>query len=301
MKKYIIPALLGIALIASFALQLTAAAGDSKPIAENLELTTYRNVSVGGSLSATDPDGDTVTFEMTTDPVKGTIDLNEDGSFVYTPKENQRGKDYFGFRAVDCDGNRSSEGTVIITVTKQKTGVFYQDMSGDPFAAAAVALAEKGLFTGECVGGKYLFSPETVVSRGEFITMCVELTGCDVLSGVMTTGFGDDAAIPGYMKPYVSTALLSGVITGQGNGYEPVTANTSTPVSYAEAAVMLNRALSLTDVSYVDNSEELPAWAMQACANLSACNISAPREDDALTRAECAAMLSEAIRLMDRR
>ena len=173
-------------------------------------------------------------------------------------------------------------------------------MYGNPFAAAATTLAEKGIFVGECIGEKYLFSPDTDVSRGEFIAMCVELTGCDVLSGVITTGFGDDGDIPGYLKPYVSTALLSGVITGQGNGRNTATADVFRPISYAEAAVMLNRALSLTDVSYDKSGGASPAWATQACANLSACNIS-DYKDEILSRGHCAKMLSEAAGLMERR
>ena len=61
---------------------LPAAAGDTAPVAENLELTTYRGVSVGGTLAATDPEGDPLTYRITTAPVKGTVDLQPEGSFV---------------------------------------------------------------------------------------------------------------------------------------------------------------------------------------------------------------------------
>ena len=54
----------------------------SAPIAENLDISTYRNTSVGGQLKATDPDGDIMKFEITTSPIKGEIVLKENGSFV---------------------------------------------------------------------------------------------------------------------------------------------------------------------------------------------------------------------------
>ena len=54
---------------------LTAAAADGAPIAENLELTTYRGVSVGGRLKAFDPEGEEVHFRITTEPKKGTLTL----------------------------------------------------------------------------------------------------------------------------------------------------------------------------------------------------------------------------------
>ena len=98
-----------------------AFAADGAPIAENLELSTFRGVSVGGRLSATDPDGDALHYTVTTQPVKGRLDLDDDGHFVYTPAEGKRGKDYFGYQATDADGNRSQEATVIIRIEKQKS------------------------------------------------------------------------------------------------------------------------------------------------------------------------------------
>ena len=83
---------------------LPAHAEGGAPVAQNLELTTYRNVSVGGRLSAVDPDGGTLTYQITTEPTKGEIELTDDGRFVYTPGTNRRGRDYFGFKATDADG-----------------------------------------------------------------------------------------------------------------------------------------------------------------------------------------------------
>ena len=93
-----------------------AFAQGTAPVAENLELKTYRGVSVGGTLTAYDPDGDVAAFEITTRPVKGTIELKEDGSFVYTPNEKKRGRDYFGYKAKDAEGNLSQEATVLIRI-----------------------------------------------------------------------------------------------------------------------------------------------------------------------------------------
>ena len=61
MKKHVLPVLLSLTVLFA-ALLLPASADGSAPIAENLELSTYRGVSVGGRLSATDPDGDPVSF-----------------------------------------------------------------------------------------------------------------------------------------------------------------------------------------------------------------------------------------------
>ena len=55
---------------------LNAAAADGAPIAENLEITTYRGISVGGRLKAFDPEGEEVHFRITTEPKKGTLTLD---------------------------------------------------------------------------------------------------------------------------------------------------------------------------------------------------------------------------------
>ena len=268
------------------------------PIAENLEIMTYRNVSVGGQLKATDPDGDTLTFEITTPPVKGEIALRDNGSFVYTPKEGKRGRDYFGYKAFDEAGNISSEATVIIKIEKQKTKIAYSDMEGNGAHCAAIALAENNIFIGESIGGQYVFNPDAPVTRGDFLTMCMKLTDSDLLSGVLTTGFADDSSIPAYLKPYVSTALLTGVISGYSDGVNTAVFNGENYISYPEAAVMLNKALGLTDVSAEIYGDTIPVWAAQACANLSACRISDYSDVPQLTRADCANLLYNAMKLI---
>ncbi|MDR1131054.1 MAG: S-layer homology domain-containing protein [Oscillospiraceae bacterium] len=278
-------------------LSVGALGGREAPIAENLEITTYRGVSAGGQLKAVDPDGDVLRFEVTTPPVKGALTLEENGRFVYTPAEGKRGRDYFGFKAYDAAGNASGEGTVIIKIEKQKTKVTYSDMDGNGAYCAAAALAENGIFVGERIGGEYVFKPEAAVTRGEFLAMCLKLTDSDILSGVMTTGFADDGEIPAYLKPYVSTALLSGIISGYTDGVKTAVFNGENAISYPEAAVMLNRALALTDVSAQRHDSAIPVWAAQACANLSACRISDYSGEISLTRADCARLLYNAMKL----
>ena len=88
------------------------------PEAESFELVTRRNRAVGGCLSAKDADGEIVSFEISTGARKGKIWLGEGGRFVYTPREDCRGSDYFGYRARDDDGNISQEATVIVQIKK---------------------------------------------------------------------------------------------------------------------------------------------------------------------------------------
>ena len=124
-----------------FSGSLTAAAADGAPIAENLEIMTYRGISVGGQLKAFDPEGEEVHFRITTEPRKGTLTLEENGEFVYTPAEGKRGRDYFGYCASDPKGNVSQEATVVITIRKAGKGAGYADTAGLSCEYAACVLA----------------------------------------------------------------------------------------------------------------------------------------------------------------
>lgn len=281
---------------------LGANAQNSAPVAENFELTTYRNVSVGGRLSAIDPDGDVLIYEITTEPVKGGVELTADGRFVYSPDLNKRGRDYFGYKAIDSEGNSSQEATVIIKITKQRTATTYDDMTGSAAHYAAVTLAENGIFTGEQIGSSMVFSPDSQVSRGEFLAMCMQLAGTEMLSGVMSTGFTDDDNIPTWQKPYVATALMDGFISGYpGNG--SVIFDAEACITCSEASVMLDNILTFTNVSASRYAESAPAWASQSVANLSACNIIpyGCAYDAGLTRADASLILVAAMDVLNKR
>ena len=282
-----------------------AASGENTaPVAENQELQTYRGVSIGGCLTAYDADGDEITFELVTEPMKGVVELSPDGYFVYTPDEGRRGRDYFGFRAVDALGNASQEGTVIIKLVKQKTKLTYADMAGDGNEYAAVMLTESGVFTGASLGANSVFDPDDVVTRGEFLVLCMNTADCDILTGVSSTGFYDDDEIDAWLKPYVATALMRGFIRGQESEDGPVF-RPNDPITLSDACVMLNAVLGVTDVvsaaAYFDDAENPAA---QSVANLTAAGIMPDRWNDlsvSVTRADAAGMLCAAMGLLARR
>ncbi|MCX7843915.1 MAG: cadherin-like domain-containing protein, partial [Candidatus Bipolaricaulota bacterium] len=91
------------------------------PTAQNDSYTTYKNtpLSVGAPgvlANDSDPDGDALTAELVSGPTQGTLTLNPNGSFTYTPPANFAGTVTFTYRAKDSDGAYSSTATVTITV-----------------------------------------------------------------------------------------------------------------------------------------------------------------------------------------
>jgi TolB protein len=65
-----------------------------------------------------DPDGDPISAQLVSGPAHGTLALNTDGSFTYTPGGGYSGADSFAYRASDGAAD-SNPGTVAITVNAQ--------------------------------------------------------------------------------------------------------------------------------------------------------------------------------------
>src|SRR5207249_2306186 len=59
------------------------------------------NTTITGAATATDVDVDPLTFLKVTDPAHGTLTLNGDGTYSYTPAQYYHGTDSFTFKAND--------------------------------------------------------------------------------------------------------------------------------------------------------------------------------------------------------
>lgn len=278
-------------------------AQNANPIAENQEYSTYKNIAIQGHFSATDPDGDAVTFEIADVPKKGSVQSEQDGSFVYTPNENKKGQDSFSYFAIDINGNISNKAAVTISINKQSTKISYSDMADNSSYYSALVLAEKGVLTGEKLGAEYFFRPDSTVTRGEFLAMCLGMSDAETLQGITRTGFSDDDSIPMWVKPYVSTALMTGIITGYKDDDGKLVFSSQEPITFAEAAVVLNNLLKISDVTAVIATEQTtcPAWSYQAETNLAACNIMPAMGTECgnnVTRAHAADMLVAAMNVI---
>ena len=281
------------------------------PVARNMELSTYKNVAITGYFDAVDGEGDTLTFQLTSTPARGAVALAEDGSsqFVYTPYENKTGSDRFTYVAIDSAGNTSPEATVKLHIDKPDTKVTYADMDGNSAHKAAIRLAEEGIYVGRYVDGNYFFDPDRPVTRAQFLSMAMSVTGLEELDGVTLTGFSDDAAIPTWAKGSVSAALKAGAIQGTRDESGAPIFGADQNITRGEASVMLNNLLDITDVplEVFSSADTEGHWAAQAAANLSASGVTAPQSvggaalSEQLTLAQAAEMLDGALDMMDSR
>lgn len=102
---------------------------NSPPSAENQDIKTLVATPVSIFLSATDPNGDLLTYEIVSAPAHGDL-TGTPPNLVYTPDAGFGGTDSFTFRASDGDSN-SGEGRVNILVDlSQKTFFFPQFVDG---------------------------------------------------------------------------------------------------------------------------------------------------------------------------
>lgn len=89
--------------------------GNAPPETLDSELATNLDTSIDGQLTGIDPDEDPLTFAIDDGPDNGTVTLNPDGSYTYTPGAGFLGQDSFSFTVEDPSGEQSTA-TVSITV-----------------------------------------------------------------------------------------------------------------------------------------------------------------------------------------
>ena len=278
---------------------------EGAPIAQEISITTYRDIPYQAQFLATDGEGEDMTYAVVDQPRKGTVVI-DGADFVYTPDAGVTGGDRFTYTATDSSGNVSLPATVMISIEKTRSGVTYADTGDSAAAAAAQHLAECGVFTGAKIGGQYYFEPEKTVSRSEFLAMVLE-TAQRKVTDVTVTGFCDDDVIPTWAKAYASAGVTDGIIRGTVTD-EGVAFRGAESITFNEAATVLNRVLDLGDVDlsvwYADR-EAVPSWAAQAVGNmeavsvLSAGSFGSAAMEEAVTRADAAKMLSAARVLLE--
>ena len=282
----------------SRALELSILTGKNEaPVCRDVKLETYKNIANTGVLSASDPEGDTLTYQLVKEPKRGTVDIAPDGSFTYTPAQNKVGKDVFTYTATDSAGNVSNVANVTVKIVKPTDKAMYQDLAGDTLSYTAMWLKDRGVYTGKRIAGNLCFEPEGTLTRGEFLVMAMKLLGAEPESAHLTSGFADESQTPAWMRPYIVSAFKSGMVSGvtspDGMVFRP-----SSNLTRAEAAVMLQNILDLPqsqEAAVFSEDSAVPVWAQASVSALESAGISIPVTTSAenLTRREAAELLYE--------
>jgi len=132
--------------------------GNGVPTASNGSVSTTAGTAANGTLSASDSDGDSLTFAVVTAPAHGTVTIVNaaTGSFTYTPASGFSGSDSFTFHATDSASQVSNTATESVTVasgggggtTALSNGVPVTGLSGAAGAQFQYSLAVPSGATG---------------------------------------------------------------------------------------------------------------------------------------------------------
>lgn len=229
---------------------MTVGKRQEPPVAEDSAVETYKNLPVTGKLKAA---GENLTYTLTRQPKRGTVEVAQDGSFTYTPKKNKVGIDSFTYTAANEGGKTSREATVTITILKPADASQYTDTQGLDCRFTAEWLKNTGIFTGEMLGEDLCFNPEKCVTRGEFVTMLVKVLELPVDETLTETGYTDE--IPTWLKPYLAAALRSGLTAGLP---DQESFGCQEPITAGQAAVMVENALDGTVETLSEQEADAP-------------------------------------------
>ena len=275
----------------------------------SLNRETYKGLPTAGTVSAYDPEGDEITYEIVRYASHGRVSLTDrhTGAYIYTPDAGFTGKDSFDYVVYDRYGNYSTSATVSIAVTARPDAVAYADLDGRTDASAILAVSAMGLMNGTRVGAESYFKPDDAISRAEFLVTAMQAAGitADVVADAQLPDFADLQEIPAAMRPFVAYAVGRQYVGGKTvDGklcFKPDDA-----ITRAEAAVLLSNiigyAVEDTVTAFAD-ADTLPAWSEEALTSLCALGILTVPDGNAhasrlMTRADTAVWLQKSVQLM---
>ena len=270
-----------------------------KEKSEKLSVWTQSGISVYGSMSGSDPEGDTCEYIVLSYPKSGKLTVTDKntGDYRYTPSATYTGTDKFSYVIRDEYGNYSDICQVRIQVDKKATGITYVDMEDRPEYNAALMLSAAGIFEGKTVGDDRYFLPEETVTRAEFVAMALKVRGIKADSSLSATYFDDNSEIPSSLVGYVATAQKLGIVHGAFDG-KNLNFRPNDKITSCEAAIVLSAIVGRTADTPVAAglSGTVPVWArtdVSAMVNLgilTAKDVSSDMKAP-LTRAAAAVML----------
>ena len=165
---------------------------NTAPVAQGQSFTIDFNTSQGITLSGSDIDGDTLSYDIVNNPSNGTLS-GAAPSLIYTPNSDFSGNDSFTFSV--SDGEASASGTISLTIrtpdspqentapiaqnqsftidfnTAQAIILFGSDVDGDPLNYAIASNPSNGTLSGNAPS--VVYTPNNDVSGNDSFTFSV--------------------------------------------------------------------------------------------------------------------------------
>jgi hypothetical protein len=174
------------------------------PTSTDVSLQGDEDTTITGRISASDPDGDALTYQIANQPLHGSVVLDpRSGEFVYVPAANYHGTDSFEVSITDGRGNSTSS-TVTLTVTAVNDlpvtaalnlntdedaavagQIVASDLDGDTLAYSLATASVNGSVTVDPATGAFVYTPDANFNGTDsFIVMVSDGQGGNVSSTV---------------------------------------------------------------------------------------------------------------------
>ncbi|SIQ11527.1 retention module-containing protein [Pseudacidovorax sp. RU35E] len=212
------------------------------PTTGNYSLVTPEDTPIGGKVAATDVDGDTLTFTKRSDPAHGTVTVNADGSYTYTPGKDYNGKDSFTVLVSDGNGG-TAVSTVNITVTPVNDAptapnyslttledtpvsgkVVGSDVDGDPLAYTKGSDPKNGTVVVNA-DGTFTYTPGKDYNGSDSFTVTVRDPSGATATSTVTVGVtpsNDAPTAPNYSLTTLEDTPVSGKVVGSDVDGDPL-------------------------------------------------------------------------------
>lgn len=265
-----------------------------------LPVWTQKDISVFGTLDATDSEGDILTFEIVDYPENGIIEIlnKNSGDYRYTPYDGLVGKDSFSYAVFDEWGNYSATKTVSVDIDNADAELVFADLDGHWAQNAAIVMVASDAMSVRSVNGEMYFDPDEKITREDFLVTVMKVLGAGEIAPTSTI-FADDNEISESASGYVARAQSLGVIKGsRENGL--LCFNPKDNITRAEAAVILNAIIGAEESDVVPvfaDAGNVPVWAKSSIYALTSVGVfkgtgnSNFSANDTVSRAEVAQML----------
>ncbi|WP_228307888.1 tandem-95 repeat protein [Priestia sp. J2] len=224
------------------------------PVVPDYAFVINEDTSLNSRVVATDVDGNPLTYGLLTGPANGTVVVNPDGSYSYTPNENYNGVDSFSVVVSDGQGgtaistititiqpvNDPPVGPVVVTlVTNEDTSISNQITAFDPDGEVLTYALQDPPTNGVAVvngDGTFTYTPnENYTGNDTFTVLISDPSGAFIVTNVLVivTPVNDAPVVPDYAfvinedtslnSRVVATdvdgnPLTYGLLTGPANG-----------------------------------------------------------------------------------
>ncbi|BAI73768.1 calcium binding hemolysin protein (plasmid) [Azospirillum sp. B510] len=162
---------------------LVAAAPNRAPVVGDQSLTGTEDTPLAGTVGASDPDGDALSYGIGAGPAHGRLVLGDDGRFTYMPDADYAGGDSFRIDVADGRGGISSQ-TVTVALAAVNDAPGEATLDGAAVAEHAAAGTVVGTAQARDPDGDALAYSLTDDAGGRFVI--------DAASGVLSVATGAD-------------------------------------------------------------------------------------------------------------